>query len=296
MGPTPVPSHLHEALLALFRNQPALAPGILRDALHVELPTYAETRIEAADVTDIEPAEYRADLVVVLRGDHPTLGIIVEVQLATDDRKRYAWPVYVAGLRARLRCPVSLLVVTPHESVARWARIPIDLGGGSLNPHVLGPSCVPEVLDDVRSKSDPELAVLSAMAHGRDRDSLKAARIANAALASISDLDDERKRLYVDWIFGALSEAARRQAKTMEHFKFEYQSDFARKYFAEGRAEGQASGEVRGRAAVLVKQLQLKFGPLPDAVAARVHSASLEQLDAWVERVLSAATIDDVMR
>lgn len=82
----------------------------------------------------------------------------------------------------------------------------------------------------------------------------------------------------------------------MEHFKFEYQSDFARKYFAEGRAVGQASGEVRGRAAVLVKQLQLKFDPLPDAVAVRVHSASLEQLDAWVERVLSAATIDDVMR
>jgi hypothetical protein len=33
-----MPSHLHEALLLLFRNRPALAPELLRDALHVALP------------------------------------------------------------------------------------------------------------------------------------------------------------------------------------------------------------------------------------------------------------------
>jgi len=35
-----VPSQLHEALLLLFRNRPGLAPELLRDALHVELPQY----------------------------------------------------------------------------------------------------------------------------------------------------------------------------------------------------------------------------------------------------------------
>ena len=35
-----MPSYLHEALLMLFRNRPALAPELLRDALHVELPDY----------------------------------------------------------------------------------------------------------------------------------------------------------------------------------------------------------------------------------------------------------------
>jgi hypothetical protein len=283
-----VPSQLHEALLALFRNQPALAPELLRDALRLELPAYTETRIESADLTDIQPAEYRADLVLALRDDRPALGIVVEVQLATDDRKRYAWPVYVAGLRARLQCPVCLLVVTPHEAVARWARRDIDLGGGSrLKPHVLSPSCVPEIIDEVRAKSDPELAVLSAMAHGRDRDALKAARIADVALAAARNLDDERKALYFDWVLKALSEAAGRKVQTMESFKFELQSDFARKYFAQGVTEG--------RSAVLLKQLQLKFGPLPESAINRVKSASMAELDAWTERVLSAGSLDEIV-
>ena len=70
-----MPSHLHEALLLLFRNRPALAPELLREALHVQLPDYTDVRIDSADLTDIQPAEYRADLVVLLLRDTPVLGI-----------------------------------------------------------------------------------------------------------------------------------------------------------------------------------------------------------------------------
>ena len=68
-----MPSFLHEALLMLFRNRPALAPELLRDALHVELPDYTEVRVDSADLTDIEPAEYRADLVILLSHGSPVL-------------------------------------------------------------------------------------------------------------------------------------------------------------------------------------------------------------------------------
>ncbi len=97
-----MPSLQHEALLLLFRNRPALAPELLRDALHVPLPAYSEARLESSDLTDLAPAEYRADLVVLLVDGKPVLGIVVEVQLQRDERKRFTWPVYVAGLRARL--------------------------------------------------------------------------------------------------------------------------------------------------------------------------------------------------
>jgi len=107
-----MPSYLHEALLLLFRNRPALAPELLRDALHVELPSYTEVRIDSADLTNIQPAEYRADLVILLLHGSPVLGIVLELQLSHDEDKRYAWPAYVANLRARMRCPVCLLVVT----------------------------------------------------------------------------------------------------------------------------------------------------------------------------------------
>ncbi|HEX7481596.1 MAG TPA: hypothetical protein VF331_27575, partial [Polyangiales bacterium] len=121
----PMPSQLHEALLFLFRNRPELAPELLRDALDVQLPHYTEVRIRSESLTEIQPAEYRADLVVLLLDDKPVLGVVVEVQLTDDDRKRFAWPVYAVGLRARIKCPVCLFVFTHNDAVARWCAKPI---------------------------------------------------------------------------------------------------------------------------------------------------------------------------
>jgi hypothetical protein len=129
-----MPSQLHEALLLLFRNRPTLAPELLRDALHFQLPAFTEARIDSADLTEIKPAEYRADLVVLLLDGVPVYGIVIEAQLARDPRKRFVWPAYSTSLRARLELPVSLLVVTADESTARWAARPIDLGGGNQFP------------------------------------------------------------------------------------------------------------------------------------------------------------------
>ena len=179
-----MPSLTHEALLLLFRNRPELAPELLRDALHLTLPHYAEVRVESSDLSDLAPAEYRADLVVLLVDGKPVLGIVVEVQLHRDDRKPFTWPVYVAGLRARLACDTCVLVVTPSESVATWARTPVVLGPGStFAALVVGPSAVPIVRDAAEATRDPELAVLSAMAHGKAE---AGASVALAALAAVT--------------------------------------------------------------------------------------------------------------
>jgi YD repeat-containing protein len=45
-------------------------------------------------------------------------------QLSTHADKRFSWPVYVTTLRARLRCPVFLLVVATDKNVAGWAAEP----------------------------------------------------------------------------------------------------------------------------------------------------------------------------
>jgi hypothetical protein len=67
---------------------------------------------------------------------------------------------------------------------------------------------------------------------------------------------------------------------------------------AEGRAEGCAQGRAEGRiehaSEVLLRLLTRKFGPVPDAARGRVDGASLEQLDLWSERVLDAATMNEV--
>ncbi len=58
-----MPSLQHEALIYLFRNRPALAPELLRDALQVKLPFHTEVEIDSADLREVQPTEYRADWV-----------------------------------------------------------------------------------------------------------------------------------------------------------------------------------------------------------------------------------------
>ncbi len=57
------------------------------------------------------------------------------------------------------------------------------------------------------------------------------------------------------------------------------------------REEGRQKGERK----VLLKQLTLRFGQLPDAALARVNAAGVEQLEAWAERVLTALTLAEVI-
>lgn len=279
-----MPSYLHEALILLFRNRPALAAELLRDALHVELPYYNDARVDSAELTDIQPAEYRADLVVLLLDGKPVLGIVVEVQLSRDEDKRFAWPVYVVNLRARLRCPACMLVVAADDAVARWAARPVHLGANScFVPMVLGPSGIPEILDQAQADEDPELAVLSAMAHGLDADIARAARIGGVAQQASSRLDAGRSRMYVDLIFHSLSEAAHRALQTMDPARYEYKSDFAKHYIAVGRVE------------LITDQLSIRFGDLLQVTKDRLAAASAFELHAIGVRLLTAATLAEAM-
>ena len=154
-------------------------------------------------------------------------------------------------------------------------------------PLVLGPSGVPEITDESEACADPELAVLSAMAHGRDSDIARSAQIAAAAQLASLGLDAERAQLYFDLIQNSLSEAARRALQTMNPAKYEYQSDFARKYYGQGKAEGSRM--------VVEKQLSVRFGALDEHVRARIAAASNTDLEAIAERLLTAPSLEDAL-
>jgi len=287
-------------MLLLFRNRPTLAPDVVRDALQVDLPEYTDVSFDTADLTTVEPAEYRADLVVLLLKGKPVYGIIVEVQLSPKKDKRYAWPAYVANLRARLRCPVSLLVIAGSDSVARWAAKTVKLGAGYyFTPLVLGPSGVPKITDELQASAEPELAVLSAMAHGRDADVRTAVRIAHAACAGTSQLEEDRSTLYNDLIMHALSAAAREALQAMDMKTYQYPvSAFARKHhrkgIAEGRKEGIAHGVREGRAALVARLLERRFGALSPEVRSRLEAATIAQLDEIGERLLTASVVSEI--
>ena len=77
----------------------------------------------------------------------------------------------------------------------------------------------------------------------------------------------------------------------MDPRKYEYQTEFARRHRAEGRAEG----EAKGRAALVIRQLALRFGALTPQAETRIMEASIAELDTIGERLLTARTLDEAI-
>ncbi len=283
----------HEVLLSLFQTRPLLAAELLR-VLGVEVPAHRAARTDSADLTELAPTAYRADLVVVLENGASVLGVVVEVQLDWDSRKRYSWPVYAATLRARLECPVCVLVVVPTEALAKWCRQPLDLGPNfTFAPVVLGPSAIPYVTDEAQAKRAPELAVLSVLAHGHEPN---AERIAAPALEAVATLASDFAMLYSEVIEEALSPAAKAALeKLMDIRKYEFKSEFAKKHRAEGREEGRQEGRQEGRVAALLAILEARGLSVSEAEQASISACTdAALLTRWIRKAATAATVAEV--
>lgn len=287
-----MPSLTHESVLELLRECPWLGLTLWRDLLGRPAPHGARVEDASAAINEIRPTEYRADQVLRIFDTSGGLfaALVVEVQLRPDARKRFTWPHYVAGIRARLGCPVALLVVAFDESVAGWCGQSIDLGFGqaTLSPVVLGPATIPRIADVEQARAQPELAVLSVAAHARTFDDLS---MTAAALAAADDLDNSRGEFYSDVILAFLSDVAPRLLEQfMDLSKYKFKSEFARKYVAIGKREGRTEGQLE----TLSKQLERKFGTLNAAHQQRLQDASAEQLERWLMQILDAPTIEAV--
>ncbi|WP_446224201.1 hypothetical protein ACTWPB_02970 [Nocardia sp. IBHARD005] len=214
------------------------------------------------------------------------LGICVEVQLSRKDQKRWSWPVYVATLRARLKCPVVLLIVVPNSEIAAWAGNPIEIGhpGFALRPLVIGPGDLPLVTDPAEAASSPERAVLSAMAHG---DGPHNKEVFQSLLTALMKTDDERARMYHDLVDEVLSEAASRRLEELMTMTYEYQGRIARKYVAQGLEEGVATS--------IFTVLSTRGLVVSDAQRLEIEQCrDISQLNEWLSRAVTAATCADV--
>ncbi|HEX6864958.1 MAG TPA: hypothetical protein VF414_19155 [Thermoanaerobaculia bacterium] len=77
---------------------------------------------------------------------------------------------------------------------------------------------------------------------------------------------------------------------------YEYQSDFARKYVAQGRTEGRAEGRTEEAARLLLTVLRTRGIAVPDS--AREHILAQkdpERLERWVEKAIVANSIAAVL-
>jgi hypothetical protein len=292
-----MPKLTHEAIVQLVRNAPALV-GYLLDREH-RLPS-SSIHISQNEFIDLNHAEYRADD-VLLYGQDPRAPVrvrVVEIQLSIDPDKPDRWQLHVSGLRVRYRCPVDLVVIALDPDVAAWAartiKAGLSEGAQRLTPDVIGPAQIPVITDPDEARRDPELAVLSLIAHG---DEPGAERIAIAAIEGAQDLDTDRAAVYLDVVFARLGEAARAALeKLMQTGSYEFQSDIARNWFSKGKAEGKAEGEAKGEAKVLLQLMELRDLEIPDSIREQILGATdCAQIEVWVSRVLYAKTAAEVV-
>jgi hypothetical protein len=78
----------HETLVDMFRRRPTLVLDLLR-AIGVSPPRHSGLSVDPADLPQILPVSYHADLVISLRAPsgRVVLRIILEVQRRIDRRK-----------------------------------------------------------------------------------------------------------------------------------------------------------------------------------------------------------------
>jgi len=97
-------------------------------------------------------------------------------------------------------------------------------------------------------------------------------------------------------ILGALSAKARRELEELMLTRpREYTSDFARKYFGDGKAEGKAEGIVEGERDSLRVVLRARRFRITDDVDRRIRDCSdADVLRRWIERAVRARKLEDV--
>jgi predicted transposase YdaD len=101
--------------------------------------------------------------------------------------------------------------------------------------------------------------------------------------------------LYCDLILHSLPEAALRALKAMDLDNYEFQSDFARKYYGRGMKMGTARGRIEGRIEIILKMLARRYGALSEAIEARVRSLNSTELDEIAEQLLTAETLEEAL-
>lgn len=290
----------HEGFIELVRNRPDLVADLLPRS-HVEVPRFTRAQLIESALHEVAPVEHFADALVLLAAkDRPVLGVIVEAQLRRDDRKHYSWPQYAMNARARHKCPCIVVVVTASPRVARWASRPIDVGNGTVfRQHIIGPQSIPKLTDPERAAREPELAVLSAMAHGR-RNTPTARRIAAAAFTGLSRLpDDDQRLLYSLLVERSLSVALRKTLEMQADIRKFMSASQRRSYDkakTEGEAKGRAEGKAEEKAEAVLKILAKRGLPVTSRQRRKIRECTdLVTLDRWFDRAFSIASVDELL-
>lgn len=284
-----MPSVTHEAPIELIRQNPALAVELLRAITDLPLPAEADISLGPTDLTDVVPAKYLADAVVVVSDAAtgvPVLVIIVEPQGRDDPTKEFTWPVYITAVRRAVQCRRALLlVICPDPAEADKCRRVIRTGhpGFDLAPEVIDPLNAP----GADGAGSPYLALFAACIGAIDLETEQGARQVLTAIRDTGAGAADRERL-TTIILAIASSAARRILEDMMT-TIEWKSEFIEGLKRQGREKGKAE--------YLLKIIDARRIAVTDREREQVTSCTeLAQLDRWFDRALTAATAADIFK
>ena len=131
-------------------------------------------------------------------------------------------------------------------------------------------------------RAEQRFRCLQKVARGR-LDELREQLLVNLVETYLPLAGDEKQR-YDEMVASEESE----EVKAME-------MTWAGKLKAEGRAEGRAEGQAEGARHMLLRLMERRFGPLPEAVRQRLQALQeLEELDRLSDRLLTARSLEEL--
>ena len=282
-----MPGPVHESMVELLTEHPAWV-SLLLQTLHQRslAPTLV---VKNVTLRVGEPREVHPD--ILLESLDPPAWALVEPQLDEDAAKLRRWVLMTAAALDRYGVMGDLVIVTPFAAVAAWAEHLIELVGAAGTRLYLKPVVV--LLGEAEARAllatgRPELAFFAAWAM-QSRHGTAAQQIVETALRTAETEANEALRTeLVRAILNVLS--APMYARIREVFmSFQPKSEgpvlrMLREEF-----------EAHVRATVLLRHLSKRGFVVDEPVRARVLACQdSDQLDRWLDRVLTAASLDEV--
>ncbi len=313
----------HDRFFRTLLGRPGVAGALLRERLPAALAArLADDPPEPVDGTFIDPEqrEHRTDGLFRARlrdGGELLLYLLVEHKSRRDPRiglqlLRYLTRILEraeaeSGGRGPLPAVVPLVVyhgAEPWDGPGRFAAMVAADDG--VRPHLLD---FPYTIVDLGRIADAELSGMALLRFGLRL--LKHAVLGTDPRELVDEATVAVLRADPDFFMAALRYMIRsyrnadrpavtglvRRVRADEEtgeMAARWVEDLLNEGEARGIAKGEALGIAKGRAETLVRLLRRRFGTVPEAVIAAVHTAPPDQVDQWLDNFVDAPTLGAV--
>ncbi|MBF0110659.1 MAG: DUF4351 domain-containing protein [Magnetococcales bacterium] len=95
---------------------------------------------------------------------------------------------------------------------------------------------------------------------------------------------------FIDWVLSLPEELDNQFWTNLSNFEENKEMP----YITSVERIGMRKGEQKGKAEMLLKQLQARFGLVPESLQERVESADLKDIDAWAIKIFQADSLQAV--